>query len=148
MHPNPIADTSRLLFPSLRFCIVRPLRGLGLVLFVAYLLHPVDRLAVEIFQNRDVSHGSGRSRTVPMLFAGRTPDYIAGPDFFLGSTPTLRPAASGGHDQGLPQRMCMPRRARAGFERDTHAEPACRLGCLEQRVDADGAGEVLGRSSA
>src|ERR1700736_1013638 len=26
MHPSPMADTSRLLFPSLRFCIVSPFR--------------------------------------------------------------------------------------------------------------------------
>jgi hypothetical protein len=65
---------------------------------------------------------------VPMLLAGRTPDYVAGPDCCFGFAPTLRPAASGGDDQRLPERMGMPRRACAGFESNTDPERAGRSG--------------------
>jgi len=32
----------------------------GLMFFVAHLFHPVDSLAVNLFQDRDVRHGCGR----------------------------------------------------------------------------------------
>jgi hypothetical protein len=35
-------------------------------LFIAHLLHPLDRLSVELFLNRDMGHGRGRRGAVPM----------------------------------------------------------------------------------
>jgi hypothetical protein len=67
----------------------------GLVLLVTDLLHPVDNLPVFLFLNGDVRHGCGRRSTMPMLFAGREPDHITGPDLFDRPAPPLRaPAAS------------------------------------------------------
>src|SRR5258708_37533126 len=48
------------------------------VLFVTDLLHPVHHLPFKCFLNGDMRHGRGRRSPVPVLFAGREPDYIAG----------------------------------------------------------------------
>ena len=64
----------------------------------------------------------------------------------FGSAPALRPAETGGDDQRLAKRMGVPRGAGAGLEGDAGAEAARRFGRLKQRVDANGAGEVFGRS--
>jgi hypothetical protein len=47
--------------------------------------------------------------------------------------------------QGLPERVGVPGRARAGLEGDGVPRRARRCVRAEQRVDADGAGEPLGR---
>jgi hypothetical protein len=52
-----------------------------LILFVAYLLHPVDRLAVELFLNGDMCHGRSRRGTMPMLFTRWYPNYVARMNF-------------------------------------------------------------------
>jgi hypothetical protein len=38
-------------------------------IIIAYLLHPVDRLAVELFLNGDMCHGRSRRGTMPMSLA-------------------------------------------------------------------------------
>src|SRR5260221_27663 len=96
----------------------------GAVLLVGDVLHPVDSFAIELFHDCDMRHRGGCGRAVPMLLAGRTPDYVAGPDFFFWFAPTLRPAASGGDDQRLAERMRVPRRARAPFKRHQGAKGA------------------------
>jgi hypothetical protein len=118
----------------------------ALILLVADLFHPIDRFPVEFLDDRDMRHRGGCRRAVPMLFAGRTPDDIAGPDFLFGFAPALRPAASGGDDQRLPQRMGMPRRARAGFERDQCAIRTRGIGRIEQGIDPYATGKIFGWS--
>src|SRR2546428_9072596 len=81
-----------------------------------------------------------------MFLARRAPDHVAGADFFDRGSPALNQAAASRDDEGLPQRVRVPRRPGAGLEGDTDAERPRRVGCLEQRVDADRAGEVLGGS--
>ena len=44
------------------------------------------------------------------------PDHVAGADLLDRFGLIVRPAAAGDNDQGLPQRMGMPRSARAGLE--------------------------------
>src|SRR6266851_587117 len=159
MQPSPKAETSKLLFPSVRFCICLvsclcvkgrnflPPRS-GLVLFVADLFHPVGGLAVETFLNGDVRHGRGCRGTVPMFLTRREPDHVPRPNFLNRTPPALYPAAASRHDQGLAQRVAVPCCPSAGLERDTGADRACRSGCLEQGVNAYRAGKVLGRSFA
>jgi hypothetical protein len=120
----------------------------GVVLRVADVFHPVDDLAVERFRNRDVRHRCGRRRAVPVLLARREPNDIARLDLLDWPALALREAAAGRHDQRLSERMRVPGRARAGLERDAGAADTRRIGRLEQRVDADRAGEPLGRSLA
>jgi len=60
----------------------------------------------------------------------------------------LHPAATGGHDQPLAERMGMPGGARAGLEGNERGRDAGRLRRREQRIDADGAGEPLVRAFA
>ena len=55
-------------------------------------------------------------------------------------------AAAGGDDQRLAERMGMPGGAGTGLEGDRVAGGAGRLRTGEQRVDADGAGEPVGRA--
>src|SRR2546430_11924030 len=57
-----------------------------LVLLIADVFHPVDNFSIELFLNGDVGHGGGRRSSVPMFFAGRKPDAIAG------ANPLDRPA--------------------------------------------------------
>src|SRR5438552_2603137 len=84
------------------------------VLFVTDLLQPVNCLSVEMFLNGDVRHGRGRRGAVPMLLTWRKPDHVTGPDFFDGTFPTLHAPAASGYDQGLTQRMRVPRRSGTG----------------------------------
>ena len=92
MQPSPIAETSRSLFPSLRFCIrfllSRP------ILLVADLLHPFDRLAVERLLDGDMGHGGGRRGAVPVLLARREDDDVAGANLLDRAALALRPAAA------------------------------------------------------
>src|SRR6266700_1920929 len=120
----------------------------GLLLFVADLFHPVGGLAVETFLNGEVRHGRGWRGAVPMFLTRLEPDHVTRPNFLDRTTPALDPAAASRHDQGLAQRVAVPCGPSAGLERDTCADRACRLGCLEQGVNAYRAGKILGRSFA
>ena len=96
------------------------------VLFVAYVLQPIDDLAVELFLDGGMRHGRGRSGTVPMLLARREPDHVAGMDFLDRAALPLDPAATGRDDQGLPQRVGVPRRPAPGS--NVTLAPAARAG--------------------
>jgi len=110
-------------------------------LLVADLLHPIDGFAVELLLNGDVRHGLGESRAMPVLLTGRKPDHIAGIYFLDRPVLALYPTAP-----GLPQRMRVPRGARARRERNARTDGACRIVRLKERVNADNAGKPLGRS--
>jgi hypothetical protein len=96
------------------------------VLLVTNLFPPVDNLAVECFLNCDVRHGRGRDGPMPMLLAGWEPDHITAPDLFDLSAFALRPAAASRHDEGLTERMRMPRGPRTGLE--SYAGPLHKCG--------------------
>src|SRR6266550_2915922 len=117
----------------------------SLILFVADLFHPVDRLAVQRFLNGDMSHRSRRRSAVPMLLTRRNPGHIARPDFLDRTAPTLRPTKAGRDNQRLTEWMCMPGGASTRFKRDACATNTCRFGCLEQRVNAHPPGEPVRR---
>src|SRR5882762_1072554 len=78
-----------------------------------------------------------------MLFTRRAPDDVSRPYLFDRTSPALHKAAPRSHDQDLTERVGVPSRPGARLERDAHAKRACRFGCLKQRVDPYGAGEVL-----
>src|SRR5216684_7620907 len=111
------------------------------VLLVADLFHPVDVLAVERFRNSDMRHRGRRCRAVPVLLAGWKPDDVAGTDFFDRSALALHPAKARRDDEGLTERMGVPRGAGAGLESDVTTADACRFSHLKHRVHADRAGE-------
>ena len=79
---------------------------------------------------------------------GRKPDHVTLPDLLDGAALALHPAAAGGDDQRLPQRMRVPGGAGAGLERDARAADPRRVGRVEQRIDTHGAGEPVRRSFA
>ena len=89
-------------------------------------------LPVELFLNGDVGHGGGWRSAMPMLLARRKPDHVARTDFFNRSSPALRPAATGGDDEGLTQRVGVPGGASAGLEGDGGGRGACRRVRLER----------------
>jgi hypothetical protein len=62
------------------------------------MLHPIDGLAVEAFLNGEMRYGHCRRCAMPMFFAGRNPDDVAGPDVLDRAALALNPAASGGDD--------------------------------------------------
>src|SRR6266571_819619 len=117
------------------------------VLLIAYLLHPVDHLAVEFLLDRDMGQGGGGRCAMPMLLARRAPNYVARPDDLDRAAPALHKTAAARDDERLTERMRVPITPCAWLERDVGAARACRTGCLEQLVDAHRAGEIFGRSS-
>jgi hypothetical protein len=132
--------------------MIFPLRGQalrsGLVLFVADLLQPVDRLALKRFLDGGVRHGGRRGSAVPVFFTRRKPDYIARTDFLDRPALALDTPTAGRDDQGLTERMRVPCRARTGLETNAGTNNACRVGRLEQRIDPDRTGEIIRRSLA
>src|SRR3954451_9849527 len=90
-------------------------------------------------------HRGRRRCAMPVLQTGRKPDDVTWPDFLDCAALALNPAKAGGHDQGLPERMRVPRRARARLECHVCAGRACRIVRAEERVDADRTGEISRR---
>jgi hypothetical protein len=83
-----------------------------------------------------------------MLLIRREPDHVTGPNLLNRASLALRQAAASRYDQGLAQRVGVPCSPRARFKRDTCAGRACRVGWLEQRVNAYSVGKTLSRSFA
>src|SRR5581483_11206905 len=98
--------------------LVSSCRLTSFVLIVGHVFEPLDGLAIELLLHGDVGHRGGRRRAVPVLFTRREPDDVARPDVFDRAAPALRASRAGGHDQGLTERMRVPRGARAGLEGD------------------------------
>ena len=121
---------------------------MGPILLITDVFEPVDGFAVELFLDGDVSHRRRRGGAVPVFFAWREPDDVAGTDFFDGSVPTLGPAAAGGDDERLAERVRMPGGAGAWFEGDAGAGDAGRGGGVDEGIDADRAGEPIGGALA
>ncbi len=113
------------------------------VLLFADVFQPSHGCAGEPFLNRDVRHGGGVGGAVPVRFTGREPDDVAGEDVFARAAEALSPSSAAGHDQGLAEGVGVPGGAGAGFEGDLGADDTGGVGGLEERVDADNAGEVL-----
>src|ERR1700728_3881232 len=88
----------------------------GLVLLVGDWLHPLDVLAVKRFLHSDMNHDGARTGAVPMFFARRNPDHIAGTDFSGLIAPYLNPAAAGNHRECLAERMGVPMSPRTRLE--------------------------------
>ena len=127
------------------------MRGLGLgellsILLVADLFQPIDHLTVELLLDGDMRHGRGRRGPVPMPHAWREPDHVTRTNLLDRAAFLLDPAAAGRDDEGLPQRVGMPRRPGAGFERDAGTGRACRSPRLEQGVDGNRVREPVRRS--
>src|SRR3954453_21508599 len=116
------------------------------ILFVADVLHPLDRRAVERFLDGDMRHGCRGGRAVPMLFAWLKPDHVARADFIDGTALPLHPADARGDNQGLTKRMRVRGSPGAGFERDSRTANAALRRRSEERVDAHGPGEPVRRS--
>ena len=92
---------------------------------------------------------AGRRRSaMPVLLPGREPDHVARPDLLDRSALALHPAAAGGDDQRLAQRMGVPRGARARLEGDAGAGDPGGIGRAEQRIDPHRAGETVLRTFA
>ena len=75
-------------------------------------------LCVLAFRNRDSTQ---KRSTMPMLLAGREPNDVTRPDLLNRTDNSLHPPKPCRNDQSLPKRMCVPRRARSGLERDARA---------------------------
>src|SRR3954471_5574580 len=145
MQPRPMADTSRLPLPSLRFCIAILLRWSTTVLLVRDLLHPIHGLAVELFLNRNVRHrGAGRC-AVPMLLTRPEPHDVARMNFLNRPAVALRPAAAADDDQRLSQWVRVPSGACARLEGDAGAGDPRGFRTIEQRVNANGTGKPIRR---
>src|SRR5438477_4641227 len=129
-------------FPSKLLLIARPL-----VLLVGDLLHPVDNLAVEPLLYGDMCHGRGGQCAMPMLFARRAPDHVAGPDDLDRAAPALHEAAARRDDERLTERMRVPITARAWLDRYVGTARPCRSGCLEKLVDAYRPCDILSQPS-
>src|SRR6185436_18417916 len=87
--------------------------------------------------------GGFRRGAMPVLFAGRKPNNIARMYFLDRAAFALRPAAARGHDQSLPQRVCVPGRASPGLKCHAGSCRPRRRRCLEQGIDPHSAGEPI-----
>src|SRR5262249_34862378 len=87
------------------------------ILLVADVVHPLDNFAVQPFLDGDVGHRGGWRGAVPVLLARGEPDHITRADFLNWSALALHPAATGGDDKCLAERVGVPCGARAGLER-------------------------------
>jgi hypothetical protein len=81
---------------------------------------------------------------MPMLFVGADAHHITGFDLLDGAAPALMESASERDDERLSEGMGVPIAASAGLER--HVRPTNPPGSarLEQRIEADRPGEMLG----
>src|SRR3954451_7267260 len=102
-------------------------------------------LAVLLLLDGDVAHGGRGRRAVPVLLARLEPDHVPPPDILDGPALALDPAAAGGDDQRLAERVGVPGRARAGLEGDQRHRYAGWLGRAVERIDPHPAGEILFR---
>ena len=82
---------------------------------------------------------------MPMLPAATAEDDVAGTDFFLRPTAALCPAAAGGDDQVLTQRMGMPGGPGTGLKRDYGSRSARWICRVKEWVDPDISGEPVFR---
>src|ERR1700722_8866101 len=98
-------------------------------------------LAVERFLHGDVHHHRGRPSAVPMLFAGRNPDHVAGADFAHLATPGLHPAAAGHDTKRLAERMGVPMGAGPRLEAHPAGTDARPRRGFDDRVLPNPAGE-------
>jgi hypothetical protein len=117
-------------------------------LFVADFFHPVDDLAVECFLNGDMRDGGGWRGAMPVLLVRRKGDDVAGTNLFDWPAFALGSTATGGNDLRLTEWMGVPCGASTGLERDAGGGRACWSIGPEQGIDADCAGEPVGRSFA
>jgi hypothetical protein len=92
-----------------------------LIVFVADLFHPVDALAVQAFNDRNMRHSGRGGCAVPMLLTGWAPDDVARSDDSYGFSPALHEPATRRHDENLTERMRVPGGSSAGLEVDTRA---------------------------
>jgi hypothetical protein len=69
---------------------------------------------------------------MPVFFTRRKLHYITGMDFLNRAVPALYPTTTGGDNQGLPQRVGMPRCASARLKGDTGGSHAARFGGVKQ----------------
>jgi hypothetical protein len=104
-------------------CVQALCQNSGPILGVGDLLHPVDASPVQRLRDCDMRHCRGGGRAVPVSRARREPDDVAGKDIFLRAAFHLHPAAAGGDDQRLAQRMGVPGGARAPGSKVTVAPP-------------------------
>src|SRR5260370_427753 len=98
--------------------------------------------------NGEMGHRRRRCCALPVLLTGRKPHNITRGDFLDPAAPNLHPPAAGCDDQGLAERVGVPCGASTGLEGDAGANNTCRVGSLEQRIDAHSARELFRRSLA
>src|SRR5256885_4971742 len=103
-----------------------------------------SRLAVELLLDGEMGHRIGWRCSVPVLDAGRCPHHVPRPDLLERTAPPLHATDPRRHDQGLTERMRVPRAPSERLEGHVRARGARRRVHGEERVDTDRAGEVLG----
>src|ERR1700736_6726371 len=98
--------------------MARPSADRGGILRVAHVLEPRDGLAVEHFLHGDVHHAGVGTGAVPVLLARWNPHGVTGADFAHRPAFGLHPPDPEDDVQRLPERMGVPRGARARLEAD------------------------------
>ena len=85
---------------------------------------------------------------MPVFLARSNPDHVPRVDFLDRTIPVLHTTAASSNDQGLAQGMSMPGSPSSWLKGDISAEHAGRCGRIEQGVNTDSAGKILGCSIA
>src|SRR6266700_2814070 len=152
--PSTIASVRRafcsLVLPGHSFTMTWGMDSLrprtGEIFFVGHLLHPGNIRSVHRFLDRDMRHGGGGRRAVPVLVAGRAPDHVAGADFDARLLLALRPAGARSDDEGLAKRMAVPCGPGAGLKGHDRSSDARWIRPLEHGIDANVTGEPVSRT--
>src|SRR5450755_2337633 len=110
---------------------------------VGHLLHPGRVISIQRFLHRDVDHAIGRRAAVPMLFARRNPDDVAGLDLVYRPALALDPADAGDHIERLAKGVRMPGRPRAWLKGYAGRDNPRRGLGGNDRILPDRAGKIL-----
>src|SRR5262249_33775954 len=107
----------------------------GAIVGVADMFQPVDGLAVLDLLDSDVGHRGVGRRAVPVFFARRDPDDVAGANLLDRAAVTPNAAEAGDDDQRLPERMGVPGGAGARLEGHLRALYPRGVEGVEERID-------------
>ncbi len=83
---------------------------------------------------------------MPMLLSWSDPNHIARVNFFDRATIPLGPSAACSHNQGLSERMRMPRGTRSRLKGDGGTTNKRGVGCVKKRINPYSASKPVWRT--
>src|SRR5262249_19708157 len=117
-------------------------RGLAGILLIGHRLEPNHMLTALSLLHGNMFHTVLSGCAMPVLFARRNPDGVAGSDFLYRTAPGLHPTDSRGDKKCLTERMRVPCCPRARFEAHPRRSNARRIRRLNDGILPNRSGEA------